>query len=295
MEMIFSCAACAFDVCDDVGTHLYWRVEHEPGGIWHNDLEVRLRRQVLFDVWFPGAATVTLQSRRCRRCGTICYAPRPTQDDIYRKYEFLRAALVGSPSVEMSRRIDASDQERAARILAALVPYLMSGARVLDVGGGDGRLMGPFMNRDFQCFLVDRVDHTRPGVRKLADSLEALPDGLTFDAAVFSHVLEHVASPRKLLEQVYPRLRQRGAVYVEVPLEAFYNNAWNPIVAEPVEHINFFTPEGVVRILCSAGFESDGAQVGWSSYEGRSLPVIRAVGIKREHPPGAGATSRHYQ
>jgi hypothetical protein len=84
---------------------------------------------------------------------------------------------------------------------------------------------------------------------------------------------------------------------VEVPLEAFYNNAWNPIVAEPVEHINFFTPEGVVRILCSAGFESDGAQVGWSSYEGRSLPVIRAVASSENTRPALvppqGTTNDH--
>jgi hypothetical protein len=82
---------------------------------------------------------------------------------------------------------------------------------------------------------------------------------------------------------------------VEVPLEAFYSNAWNPIVAQPVEHINFFTPEAVQRILSGAGFEADGAHVGWSSYEGRPLPVIRAVGIKREYPHGAGAASRQSQ
>jgi SAM-dependent methyltransferase len=295
METTFPCPACFSDAWDDVGTHPYWRAEHEPAGIWRRDHEVRLRRQVLFDVWFPGTAAVTLRSRRCRSCGTICYAPRPTHDDLSRKYEFLRAALVGSPPLEMSSRVEASDQARAAAILAALAPYLPSGAHVLDVGGGDGRLMGPFMERAFDCFLVDRVDHTRPGVRKLADSLEALPAEPAFDAAVCSHVLEHVASPRELLEQIHARLRQGGTAYVEVPLEAFYSNARNPIVAEPVEHINFFTPEAVRQILSGAGFEADGVQVGWSSYEGRPLPVIRAVGVKRDYPHGAGAGSRQSQ
>ncbi len=276
-----------FDVWDDVGTHKYWRVEHETGGIWHKDLEVRLRRQVLFDVWFPRATTVTLRSQRCRSCGTVCYVPRPTHDDIVRKYDFLRSALNGSPSLVMSPRIEASDLARAEAILATLAPYLPNSARVLDVGGGDGRLMGPFIDGGFECSLVDRVDHTRPGVRKLADSLDALTAGAVFDAAVLSHVLEHVASPRRLLEQMHSRLSQAGTVYVEVPFEAFYSNARNPIVAEPVEHINFFTPAGVRRILGAAGFEVDLAEVGSSSYEGRPLPVIRAVGIKRQCQPGA--------
>ena len=288
MEMTFPCPACVSDAWEDVGTHLYWRVEHEPDGIWHKDDEVRLRRQVLFDVWFPNVNAVTLKSRRCRVCGTICYAPRPTAADLNRKYRFLRAALIGSPAPAMSARVEAADTARAVAILQALAPHIAGHARVLDIGGGDGRLMAPFVERGFECYLVDRVDYTCQGVTKLGDSLEELPAESVFDVAICSHVLEHVASPGELLEHVYARLRNGGVVYVEVPLEVFQNNAWNPIVAEPVEHINFFTPEAVDRILRGSGFTVVGAQVGWSSYEGRPLPVIRAVGVKPEVPRRVG-------
>lgn len=284
MLMTFPCPACVSDAWEDVGIHPYWRVEHEPDGIWHNNEEVRLRRQVLFDVWFPDANVVTLKSRRCRVCGTICYAPRPTAADLNRKYRFLRAALTGSPAPAVSPRVEAEDAARAVAILDALAPYIAGQARVLDIGGGDGRLMAPFAERGCECFLVDRVDHTCPGVTKLGASLDELPAEPAFDAAVCSHVLEHVASPGELLEHVHARLRGGGAVYVEVPLEVFHNNAWNPIVAEPVEHISFFTPDAVDRILRGSGFKVGGAQVGWSSYEGRPLPVIRAVGVKPEVP-----------
>lgn len=293
MESSFSCPACVSNEWDDVGTHFYWRVEHEPGGIWYWDTEVRIRRKVLFEVWLPEAVVVTLRSRRCRQCGLICYAPRPSEDDLRRKYDYLRAARLESALIEPSPQVEISDYERALAILDVTAPYLASGALVLDVGGGDGRLMRPFVDRGFECFLVDRVDHTRPGVRKLANSLESLSAQPAFDVAVCSHVLEHVASPRQMLQEIHARLRQGGIVYVEVPLEVFFSNARNPIVAEPVEHINFFTPTGIAQVLSVAGFEHDGAQVTWSSYEGRQLPVIRAVGLRPKCAQSGDADQRH--
>jgi SAM-dependent methyltransferase len=287
METAFSCPACVSDAWDEVGTHPYWRVEHEPAGIWHRDDEVRLRRRVLFEVWFPGAAVVTLRSRRCRICGMICYAPRPNDAELSSKYRFLRAALAATPVPSLSAIIEAADAARAAAILDALASRVEVPGRVLDVGGGDGRLMTPFADRGFECFLVDQVEHTRPAVRRIGDRIDDVPPDLTFDAAVCSHVLEHVASPRELLELVRDRLRDGGAVYVEVPWEVFHNNAWNPIAVQPVEHINFFTADAVERILHGAGFTVDKAEVGWGSYEGRPLPVIRAVGVKPQAPrPG---------
>ena len=214
----------------------------------------------------------------------ICYAPRPNDAELTSKYRFLRAALAATPALSSSAPVEASDAARAAAILDYLGPCIEGPGRVLDVGGGDGRLMTPFADRGFECFLVDQVDYTRPAVRRLGDRVEDVPANLAFDVVVCSHVLEHVASPRELLKLVRDRLRAGGAVYVEVPWEIFHNNAWNPIAAEPVEHINFFTLNAVERILHGSGFSVDKTEVGWSSYEGRPLPVIRAVGIKLGTP-----------
>lgn len=284
MEMTFPCPACLSDAWAEIGIHRYWRTEHEPGGVWYRDEEVRLRRQVLFDVWFPEAAAVILRSRRCSICGMICYAPRPDNAELTSKYDFLGAAMPGSPTPGTSGLVEAADAARASGILEALTPHLAGEGSVLDVGGRDGRLMAPFADRGFKCFLVDQMEHVRPGVRKLGDRMDDVPAHLTFDAAVCSHVLEHVAAPRELLELIHDRLRSGGVVYVEVPHEVFYNNVWNPIVVQPVEHINFFTLDALEKILSGSGFTVEKAGVGLSSYDGQPLPVIRAVGVKPEAP-----------
>lgn len=285
MEMMFSCPACASDAWEDVGTHLYWRVEHEPGGIWHSNEEVRARRQVLFEVWFPQADCVTLKSRRCQICGTVCWAPRPTEAELTWKYNFLREARASSPASFKLSPIADSDAARATAIHDLLAPCVESPAKVLDVGGGDGRLMTAFAQRGFECFLVDQVDSTHPFVKKLGDRVSEVSAELSFDAAVCSHVLEHVSSPRELLAFVCDRLRVGGAVYIEVPWEVFHSNAWNPISAEPVEHISFFTCDAIERMLHGTGFSVLSVVLDWSSYEGEPLPVIKAVGIKPETAP----------
>jgi len=284
MQTAFPCPACAADDWDEVGAHPYWREQHEPGGVWHHDPQVRILRRVLFEVWFPGAEAVTLKSQRCCACGTTCYAPRPTDAELAAKYRFMRAAEVFSPYPSPSEAELAADAERAAMIFEALCPYLEERGRVLDVGGAHGRLMAPFVSRGFDCFLVDQVERTAPGVRKIGDRIEDVPANLRFDVAVLSHVLEHVASPLDMLKCVCEHLREGGAVYVEVPWEVFRNNAWNPIVIDPVEHVNFFTLDAIGRMLRRSGFKVEEPLFGWSSYGGNRLPVIRAVGVK----PGDG-------
>jgi SAM-dependent methyltransferase len=118
------------------------------------------------------------------------------------------------------------------------------------------------------------------GVQRLGSTLADVPQAMSFDLVICSHVLEHVAYPRRLLEEVRQVLCDNGTVYVEVPVEKFHNNASNPILAEPVTHISFFTAVTLRALLLAVGFRIDLLEECTGTYEGQALPVIRAIATK---------------
>ncbi|CAE6860348.1 hypothetical protein R69658_07586 [Paraburkholderia aspalathi] len=276
MDTTFPCPACNGESWLPVGTHYYWRAEHQANGNWYRDQYVRLRRRVLFEIWFPDADVVILSSRRCATCGLACYCPRPDSFDLEAKYRFLMEAKgVGTRDAAVEQ-----DAARAAWVYETICAVQTNPFRVLDVGGGNGRLMLPFLARGAECYLVDYATWTHQGVQRLGSTLADVPQAMSFDVAICSHVLEHVAYPRRLLEEVHRILCDDGIVYVEVPLEEFRNNAWNPILAEPVTHISFFTAVTLRHLLLAVGYQTNLLEECVGTYEGQPLPVIRAVATK---------------
>jgi SAM-dependent methyltransferase len=276
LQVDFPCPGCDGETWFPVGVHYYWRAEHQEDGNWYPCQHVRLRRKVLFDLWFPGVSWVALESRRCAGCGLTCYSPRPDDSDLEAKYRFLGQA---EKNTATDVAADA-DWLRAERIFQAVSAVQARPARVLDVGGGDGRMMLPFLAQGARCFLVDYKNSTHMGIERLGSTLAEVPTTMTFDVIICTHVLEHVAHPRRLLEAIIQRMHPDSALYVEVPIEVFRNNAWNPILAEPVTHVNFFTADSMRRLLLLVGYQAGNVEEGEGTYEGRPLPVIRAVATK---------------
>lgn len=209
----------------------------------------RLRRQVLFDYWFPGAETVTLTSVLCLKCGFMAYTPRPTQADLQAKYAFL-----SQEHGDRDAAIERHDRERAQRVYDVVAPHFsdpVTPLTILDYGGGDGRLMQPFLQRGDHCFLVDYATDICPGVVKLGDELGAVPVDSVFDVIICSHVLEHLADPLEIVRQLRARLKPDGVLYAEVPQEI-----WDGIRIEydPVTHVNFFTLYALERLFLHAGY-----------------------------------------
>lgn len=274
MDTAFSCPVCNGETWLPVGLHYYWRAEHQANGNWHKDLNVRLCRRVLFEVWFPDADVVLLSSRRCSSCDLVCYSPRPDSADLAAKYRFLMEAKgPRDAAVEL-------DATRAARVYETVCAGRSKPFRVLDVGGGDGRLMLPFLAQGVECYLVDYGKWILEGVQRLGSTLADVPQTMSFDIVICSHVLEHVSYPRRLLEDIRRILCDGGIVYLEVPLEVFRNNAWNPILAEPVTHISFFTTTTLRHLLLATGYQTNLLEECAGTYEGRPLPIIRAVAAK---------------
>jgi SAM-dependent methyltransferase len=252
MDREFDCPVCSQRKWRALPALSYRSGETEVQGRALSEWEL-LRRGLLFEVWFPGSSRVSLQPRLCEACGFVTYAPRPSVADVAAKYEYLKRRepdIGGSDSSPRGARLDG---ERAARTRRAIVSALGGEpARVLDFGGGDGKLLRPFLDRGTDCWLVDFNPTPLPGVRKLGDTLEALPPVAPFDAIICSHVLEHLADPASALRALAQLLQPKGVIFSEVPLEIWKGI---PIEREPVTHINFFTLPTLAELHRRCGLE----------------------------------------
>ena len=277
-----TCEVCGEDEWEVLGRRTYSKKEAEGKSPY-----VQKRFRVLFDKWFPESTTVTLSSKLCRNCGLVIYMPRPEESDIDSKYRYLQA--LGQDYGHAAEPQSASERRRAAHLLGYLQSNIDLGGvvRVLDYGGGDGRLMGGLAGIGKQCCLVDYNANSIAGVTKLADTIENLDADLEFDLIVCSHVVEHLANPLKTLKSLVSRLSKKGHIFIEVPLEIWKSA---PLQLEPVTHINFFTPNSLYNLMIHAGLDVKTCAIVACPYQNGSVGrAIRAIGAKRPGERARGA------
>jgi len=235
----FSCPVCSESGWKAIQTFQYGRSDEIPRSLGAYRDYVLLRRRIMFELWFPGAETITLQSVMCRECGFMAYAPRPAEEDIDAKYRFLQATERDIGGQGSSPKAKSADRRRATRVYRAIARHATGGhISLLDFGGGNGKLLAPFLERGHSCVLVDYTQEPLAGVEKIGDTIENVPADRRFDAIICSHVLEHVAQPAQLLRRLSDHLTAGGVIYGEVPAECWRGIE---IALDPVTHVNFFT------------------------------------------------------
>jgi SAM-dependent methyltransferase len=271
----FPCPICSRDDWTVVQTTVYRPGDRSAPGGPLTEYEL-VRRRILFEVWCPGVAEVTLQARACGGCGFVAYSPRPTEDDLDAHYRYLQEVERNIGGSHGSARARELDRRRARRTARAILRHRGDGRlRVLDHGGGDGKLLEPFLARGDDCALVDYNVTPLAGVRKVGDTLDDVSAAERYDAIVCSHVLEHVAQPRELLTALADRLTPGGVVFAEVPLEVWKRV---PIHRDPVTHVNFFTPASFRALFERSGLRALELRRERGSYGGSRKDVLVAVG-----------------
>jgi len=238
------CPICDHQTWRPIGRRTFARAKADAASGWH-----RRAFDILFQAWVPGASEFTVMYQLCEHCGFVLYTPRPTIEDVVAKYLFSR----GLPRAKAYIPFDTPrEQLRTRRIFRILAPHLseVRGARILDYGGGDGRLVRSFAEAGAECHVADYNDSPVPGVVRVATTVEELSQSAPYDAVLCSHVLEHVVDPLSLLTAILATLKQGGTIYVEVPVEIWRRP---PTPTEPVTHINFFTPASLYHLMSRTG------------------------------------------
>lgn len=241
----------------------------------------RLRRQVIFDVWFRNKDSVQLDAVHCTTCGFLCYRPRPDNDDIAKKYEYLKQYEPdqgGQSGHDAKAR--ALDSARASRVYETCMKHVgRAKLRVLDYGGGNGKLMLPFVEAGHICHLIDYNDQPLPGIAKIGNDIEDFATDTDYDVIICSHVLEHVSDVRGLVEKLRTLLVAGGIIYAEVPQEIW---AGLRIGADPVTHINYFTANALSNLFAVNGFRVLENKQQIANYARAYMEVIWLVAAKEE-------------
>jgi SAM-dependent methyltransferase len=235
----------------------------------------KLRQRVLFEVWYRDHETVWLHLELCLECGFVTYVPRPSAAMLDAKYRFLQEQedlLGGTATSELGRRMD---RRRAERTLRAIPRGRVGpGRRVLDFGGGNGKVVEPFHEAGAECFLLDYNVQPLPWIRRLGATLEDLRGDERFDVIVCSHILEHVGDPTGVLDVLRRLLSEGGMLYGEVPVEVWRGV---PMARDPVTHVNFFTLGSFEQLFVRRGYRIVSSVELRGSYAEVVIPVACVV------------------
>ncbi|MDB4772860.1 class I SAM-dependent methyltransferase [Verrucomicrobiales bacterium] len=267
------------DICGQFQWETIGRRTYTKDGA-SNDYEEK-RFFVLFEVWLPGKQEISLSSLVCRNCGFVCYSPRPEVKDIDAKYRVIRE--MGSDYGKKESTL--IEDRRAVDCVRKIRKYLRPGSKILDFGGGDGRLLVPLAGEGHEVFLVDYNVSPRAGVTKVSDTLPLRKEFRNaFRVIVANQVIEHVAKPTEVINELTEYLEEDGVILIEVPMEIWQDP---PLQAEPVTHINFFTACSLRSCLQAAGLSVISSKyVSHLNSNGVHSLGVRSVGRKRSSSCG---------
>jgi SAM-dependent methyltransferase len=204
---------------------------------------------------------------RCRGCGLMYLSPRPAEEELSRIYPATYHAFDFNPQefglvYSVRRRLE-------ARRVLSWCRGLPDGARILDVGCGDGfhlRLLKEYGNPTWQ---VEGVDTDRRAVAA------ARRDGLTVHEGFVERLsleenacnlvmlvmtIEHMARPLEVLRAVRRLLRPGGRVVIvtdnaaSLDARLFGGRHWGGYHFP--RHFTLFTAATLVRLSEQAGLEA---------------------------------------
>lgn len=195
----------------------------------------------------------------CASCGHWYLDPVPTPEKLGDYYPSDYGAYAfASPMVRIANELFVL--KRGHQIQRHAAP----GARLLDVGCGDGRLLESLARRGYQVQGVEFKDSAARACREtkgldvVGGTLEDArfpPDH--FDVVTLFHVLEHLRNPSRTLKEIWRILRPGGTLLLEVPNRASrISKLMGPYWAgwHLPRHFHHFTPPILGSLLGRAGF-----------------------------------------
>jgi SAM-dependent methyltransferase len=184
----------------------------------------------VFEHEYPDTTSDDFFFHRCLSCGLWFLNPRPSEEELGIIYPSNYYAFSLVESGDGSRQINAkkiSNYFEASRIKKVVSNFLdCAPESVLDVGCGDGSDLDLFRNvfgPKLKTFGIEPSNVAAELARRRGHLVETglFPgkffDNQKFDIIWSKHVIEHVASPQKFLENCRELLGEDGIIILDTP------------------------------------------------------------------------------
>jgi 2-polyprenyl-3-methyl-5-hydroxy-6-metoxy-1,4-benzoquinol methylase len=203
---------------------------------------------------------------KCRACGFVFAATRPSPEELDRFYTSTYFAKDHGLNLGYANYRSVAE-ENARRMWpeckVILAGRTISPRRVLDVGCATGGFLAEAKADGWDCvgvefseFAID-VAQREFGLQVLKGDVfhPELPER-SFGLVTMWHVLEHVIDPLATLVQAKKLLAPGGVLFIELPNWSSVGRRargvrWSQL--KPPEHINFFTPTTLAHAATKAG------------------------------------------
>lgn len=201
---------------------------------------------------------------RCGQCGFV-FAQRDLSDAFL---DALYGAVIDSAVAARESQSIAWVAHQLGMASSLLRAITKSPARVLDFGCGYGTVVRAIRSPEIDAIGFEPAEGPRNAARaeglSVFDSVAEIEARAPFDAILLSDVLEHVRDPAETLALCHRLLADGGAICINVP--DFSDARLRGIVAaaaagqpysrelNPWEHLNYFSPETLRRMVTAAGF-----------------------------------------
>jgi SAM-dependent methyltransferase len=199
---------------------------------------------------------------RCASCGLAYLCPRPTPRTLRSLYESDAYYASGTSA----GYVDYSAQEPAlratfARVIRTLARRGLAGGSLLEVGCGHGYLLDEarrwFARRDGTEHATSAIEAASARADQVfRGGVESVPDDLSYDVVLSSHVIEHVGRPREFVSAQVARLRPGGALVVATP---YMGSVWQRLLGprwpsfKIPEHLVYLESRSLRQLLEETG------------------------------------------
>ena len=213
------------------------------------DLCGETNRQVLFiKEGFPHC--------RCTNCGLVYVSPR-----LKRHLELQKNYGTGTMGEE---QLTPAQTKRLKKAVAQIEPWRQLN-RFLDIGPGRGWYMDAAAEAGWETWAVEVNTTALSYLKKLVSSrIMAVPaeefesPENFFDVVRLSDVIEHLTSPRRVVERIFRSLRPGGLLELSTTNFASLSMMINGpqwMYLNGTDHIILFDPQTMNRLLMQTGFQ----------------------------------------
>ena len=207
----------------------------------------------------PGALHSRVNSVGCIDCETIFQDLRFGKAEINRLYQDYRGE-----EYNLKREAFEPDYKQKSKIFNKRYPYLAKAENwieqyiepniILEWGGGSG-FNSMFKNDKHILYVYDVSGvAVEEGINEFSTQVN-----VNFDLITCNQVLEHVPNPLEILDEIRTAMQPETLLYFDVPFENLMQSRSS--IAEKLqekrywhEHINFFSENGINKLINRANF-----------------------------------------